>query len=162
VSLAKRARDLPAYEPGCRYGSVCGFNNVYNYSSDAQLLEDAIVGFARSVDIAVTVTSRLRSCCEQARLFDQGATTARPTTSQHEFGFAFDVVPTSGYSRYDATRADAIAWLIALAKFYGGDGLVEASHAHVQVFRNDRWTEMIAGRDVVFSIPIPGGSGKKR
>lgn len=162
MSLAKKASELPAYEKGCDYFSTCpAYGSIYNYASDAQLLEDSIVQFAASVGITVRVTSRLRSCCEQSRLFDAGQTTARPTTSQHEFGFAFDLVPVSGYHQYNATFADVVAWLIALARFYGYDGLVEASHAHLQVFTNAKWKDAIAARDVVLSIPIPGKRPKK-
>lgn len=157
MSLAKKASDLPAYERGCDYFSTCSWaGNVFNYAKELQQLEDAIVNFAASVGIRAQVTSRLRTCCEQATLYATGKTTARPTTSQHEFGFAFDLVPVSGYSRYSASRADATAWLIALAKFYGADGLVESDHAHVQWYTSDQWARFIKGRDIASSIPIPG------
>lgn len=161
MSLAKRATDLPAYEPGCDYFACPWWGSIYDYAPATQLLEDAVVGFARSAGISVQVTSRLRSCCEQSRLFAAGQSTARPTTSQHEFGFALDLVPVAGFAKYQATKADAIVWLIALAKFFGGDGLIEASHAHVQVYDNERWKKIIAGRDVGMAIPIPGKKPKQ-
>jgi D-alanyl-D-alanine carboxypeptidase len=141
----------------CSASTCPVFDVPYNYDRGIEAIENQVVAFARSAGIEVRVTSRLRSCCEQLALYEQGQTTARPTTSQHEFGYAFDLVPVGGYQRYDATFTDAVTWLIALAKFYGaGGGLVEASHAHIEWYSADAWRRSIQARDVVFSIPIPG------
>lgn len=133
-----------------------GVANVFKYSSWAKDIETKILAFTNSVGIQCTVTSRVRTCQEQCRLFVAGKTTAQPNTSQHEWGYAFDVVPVSGFSQYGATKRDAIVWLVALSEYYGGYGLAESDHAHLTVWSNASWRAWLIASGLLTSIPIPG------
>jgi|SRR5882672_2809225 len=153
VGLNKR----PATNPG--YCAECLFDfapSVYDYFPKLEAVEDQITAFTKTVGITTTITSRLRTCCEQAALYNAGKSKAAPTASQHEFGLAFDCVPTAGLSRYGASKAEGIGWLVALAKFFGADGIAEASHAHIQWYTSEQWARFIRARDIASSIPIPG------
>jgi LAS superfamily LD-carboxypeptidase LdcB len=99
----------------------------------ARRWENSIVNFAASAGIVVKVTSRYRTDAEQAALYAAKKTTVPPGLSQHNHGFAFDLVPTSGYQQYDATFNDALQWLAALATYYGAYPVVEEANRHVHV-----------------------------
>jgi hypothetical protein len=133
-----------------------GVWDVYKYSDAARTLERNVIDWASRAGVRCTVTSRLRTCDQQARLYRAGKTTAAPGTSQHEFGYAFDAVPTGGFERYGATKAQAIAWLVAVSRAFGGDGLAEGSHAHLTVFSNAAWRNFLQAREAGVWLPIPG------
>jgi len=152
MGLNKRPAVNPGHCDDCFFQSSAG---IYDYLPKLEAVEDQITAFTKSVGITATVTSRLRTCCEQSALYRSGQSKAAPTSSQHEFGFAFDCVPTSGLSRYGASKAEAIAWLVALAKFFGADGIAETTHAHIQWYTSDQWGRFIRARDIASSIPIP-------
>lgn len=72
--------------------------NVSGLNSDVARKARALVLEAAKQGIALTITNTLRSTQEQSRLYEQGRTTegpivthAKPGTSKHEFGHAFDV-----------------------------------------------------------------------
>lgn len=134
---------------------------IWGQTDWATALEEKVCGFARSVGIQVTVTSRLRTCEEQCTLYNAGRTTAAPNTSQHEWGCAFDVVPISGFTAYGATKKMAIEWLVALSKYYGGYGLAESDHAHCEVFSNATWRAWLIAQGLYPLIPIPGSKPKR-
>ena len=139
------------------YGPCSFVLDVYAYSPSLRQIERDVTVFARSADIGVRVTSRLRTCRQQEDLYRQGKTRIPPTYSQHEFGWAFDVVPTSGYQAYGATFREAVEWLAALGLYFGaGTGLAESDHAHVAYWAPENWRRLTYARDVGAWMPVPG------
>jgi hypothetical protein len=128
-------------------------SGTYRYS--LQSIERSVTDFLTSIGIATRVTSRLRSCNDQAILYRTQSGAARPTTSQHEFGWAFDIVPTGGYSRYRATFAQTLEYVVRVAEALGAFGIAEPSHTHVQKYSSATWANFIATRDIGLSLPIP-------
>lgn len=158
MSLATRCADTPRDTPDCAtaWGIALPPVCVYPYASGIASIERAMLDWGRSVGVQLTVTSRLRTACEQLHLYQQGATSERPTTSQHEFGRAFDIVPVSGYARYGVSRAGAFAWCRDLALAVGaGSAVVEGSHIHVAWFTAGSWRAFIVARDVLINVPYP-------
>lgn len=107
-------------------------------------VERDVVAFAQSVGIPCRITSRCRSWAEQNALYCQRRGTrfpaARPGTSQHEWGMAFDIVPDrNALRRYNASFADGLVWLVAVARYYGADAIPEGDHTHVQWFTSEDW-----------------------
>lgn len=134
-----------------------GVLNVYGYSPSLQSIERDVTVFARSASVGVRVTSRVRTCEKQEELYRAGKTQIPPTYSQHEFGWAFDIVPTTGYRAYGVSFQETVRWLAALGLYFGaGTGLAEGDHAHIAYWAADSWRQIMYARDVGAWVPVPG------
>lgn len=122
---------------------------TFNYTSVIESVEDRTVAFCRAAGVRVTITSRLRTCEEQAELFRSRRTKLPPTTSQHEFGMAFDAVPSrDDLRRLGATFSDGLEWVAAVARAFGAHAIAEGDHSHVQQHAQSAWNRIINARDV--------------
>lgn len=165
MSVAKSALELAELEAIGRLPAPRGIclmqpHPVWDYNRDLEQVENNIVRYCRSVGVPVLVTSRLRTCQEQSNLYASGQSTAAPTTSQHEFGLAFDLVPADASYKQFGTFAQCLQWLAYLARYVGVDALVESNHTHVQWYGASAWRAMIAARDIGTSIPLPSKKPK--
>lgn len=143
--------------PECAYVA----QNVFRYGDSTRKLEQDLSAYLSSIRIPALITSRLRSCNDQARLYRTGQSRAAPTTSTHEFGYAFDMV-VSAATHFHATRAQTIAYVVEIARAWGADGIAEATHAHIQVYSVSAWHAFIRARDIAGIIPIPGPRPRQR
>lgn len=145
--------------------AACGWDHIgvsyYKQSPAAVDLEKRFLAYLGSLGLSVRVTSRVRTCDQQYDLYMAGRTTAAPTTSQHEFGFAFDLVPTTGWSRYGASFAEAVRWLVNVSIASGYSGLAEADHAHIEIWPSATWRKFLAARDWGVLIPLPSLPSKR-
>lgn len=89
--------------------------------------------------------SGFRTFVEQQRLFrapTQVNPVALPGTSQHEFGFAYDLAPDVGpQAAAYAAKLDQLRWLgLALGMRWGGP----ADPQHWQAFSREVWNAIVA------------------
>jgi hypothetical protein len=128
---------------------------VFKYASGIAAIERQLTEFLTSIGISHSVTSRVRTCNQQYGLYATGQSQAAPTTSQHEFGFAFDIVPRGGYARYRANFPETVSYIVRAAEALGGFGIAERTHAHIQAYSSSAWHNFILARTIGNSIPIP-------